>query len=126
MVVLAAASVNAQGGGNAKARALKNPVPATPASIKTGLGVYNMNCRQCHGLRGKGDGPLAPRNPRPADLTDAKWDHGSTDGEIFTIILNGAPAENSEMKAMKGTLAERDIWNVVNYIRSIGPKTAKP
>lgn len=115
-----------QRGGDPKARATKNPVPATAASVKAGLGVYNMNCRQCHGLRGKGDGPLAPKNPRPADLTDDKWDHGSTDGEIFAIIWNGAPAANTEMKAMKGSLAERDVWNVVNYIRSIGPKTAKP
>jgi hypothetical protein len=30
------------------------------------------------------------------------------------------------MKPMKGTLTERDVWNAVNYIRSIGPKTAKP
>ena len=23
-------------------------------------------------------------NPKPADLTDAEWKHGSTDGEILT------------------------------------------
>jgi mono/diheme cytochrome c family protein len=113
-------------GGDPKARAVKNPVAATPASIKTGLGVYGKNCRQCHGLRAKGDGPLAPKNPRPSDLTDATWDHGSSDGEIFAVIWNGAPAANSEMKGMKDVLAERDVWHVVNYIRSLGPKTAKP
>ncbi len=63
-----------------------------------------MNCRQCHGLRLKGDGPLAPKNPKPADLTDDKWDHGSSDGEIFAVIWNGAPAPMSEMKPMKDTL----------------------
>jgi mono/diheme cytochrome c family protein len=105
-------------------------VPATAASIKTGQAVYNMNCRQCHGFRGKGDGLLAPKNPSPADLTDAKWDHGDTDGEIFSIILNGAPAPKTEMKPMKGTIAEKDIWNLVNFVRTLGPKagagTAKP
>lgn len=125
IVLLVTAGVGAQRrGGDPKARATKNPVAATPASIKAGLGVYNAQCRQCHGLRAKGDGPLAPKNPRPADLTDEKWDHGSSDGEIFAVIWNGAPAANTEMKGMKGTLAERDVWNVVNYIRSIGPKTA--
>lgn len=112
-------------GGNAKMRAMKNPVRATAASILAGQRAYGKNCRHCHGLQGKGDGPLAPTNPRPANLTDDKWDHGSTDGEIFAIILNGAPATNSEMKPMKGTLSETEIWTIVNYIRSIGPKIAK-
>lgn len=124
-LLLAADVVSAQRrGGDPKARAVKNPVPPTAASITAGRGAYGRNCRQCHGLRGKGDGPLAPKNPRPADLTDDKWDHGSSDGEIYAIIWNGAPAPNSEMKGMKDTLTQRDVWNVVNYVRSIGPKTA--
>ena len=109
-------------GGDPKLAALKNPVPLNAASIKAGQAVYAKNCRHCHGLRGKGDGPLAPKNPKPADLTDGKWDHGSSDGEIYTLILNGAPAPMSEMKPMKGTLTPAQIWQVVNYIRSIGPQ----
>jgi mono/diheme cytochrome c family protein len=113
-----------QRGGDPKARAVKNPVPSTAASINAGRAAYNMNCRQCHGLRLKGDGPLAPKNPKPSDLTDGTWDHGSSDGEIFAVIWNGAPAPMSEMKPMKDTLRERDVWNIVNFIRSLGPKTA--
>ena len=127
VVLLAAHGAGAQRrGGDPKARAVKNPVPATAASVTAGRGVYGKNCRQCHGLQGKGDGVLAPKNPSPANLTDDKWDHGSTDGEIFAVIWNGAPAPMTEMKAMKGTLAEKDVWNLVNFLRSLGPKTAKP
>jgi mono/diheme cytochrome c family protein len=111
-------------GGDPKLAGLKNPVAANAASIRAGQGLYAKNCRHCHGLRGRGDGPLAPKNPRPADLTDNKWDHGSTDGEIYSLILNGAPAPMTEMKGMKGTLTPTQIWQVVNYIRSIGPKAA--
>jgi mono/diheme cytochrome c family protein len=111
-------------GGDPKLAALKNPVAANVASIKAGQGLYAKNCRHCHGLRGKGDGPLAPKSPRPADLTDAKWEHGASDGEIYTLILNGAPAPMTEMKGMKGTLTPTQIWQVVNYIRSIGPQAA--
>ena len=107
-------------GGDPKLAALKNPVPSNPASVKAGQALYGKNCRHCHGLRGRGDGPLAPKNPSPADLTDAKWDHGASDGEIYSIILNGAPAPMSEMKPMKGTLTPTQIWQVVNYIRSLG------
>jgi mono/diheme cytochrome c family protein len=100
-------------------------VAANAASVKAGQQAYSKNCRHCHGLKGLGDGPMAPKNPKPADLTDATWDFGASDGEIFTLIKNGVPDPKSEMKAMKETLADRDIWNVVNYLRSIGPKTAK-
>jgi mono/diheme cytochrome c family protein len=126
-VALAATPADAQKrGGDPKLAARKNPVAATAASITAGRALYNKNCRHCHGLRGKGDGPLAPKNPKPADLTDATWDHGSSDGEIFAVIWNGAPAPNSEMKPMKGTLTEKNVWEVVNYVRSIGPPAGAP
>jgi mono/diheme cytochrome c family protein len=116
------ASIDAQKrGGDPKLAARKNPVPATPASVTAGRALYNKNCRHCHGLRLKGDGPLAPKNPKPADLTDAKWDHGASDGEIFAVIWNGAPAPKSEMKGMKGTLTEKNVWEVINFLRSQGP-----
>jgi len=122
MLCLSVAVAAQKRGGDPKLAALKNPVPANPASVKAGQAVYAKNCRHCHGLRGKGDGPLAPKNPSPADLTDSKWDHGASDGEIYTLILNGAPAPMSEMKGMKGTLSTTQIWQVVHYIRSIGPQ----
>ena len=122
------AGVDAQRrGGDPKLAARKNPVPATPASVTAGRELYGKNCRHCHGLRGLGDGPLAPKNPKPASLVDEKWDHGSSDGEIFAVIWNGAPAANSEMKPMKATLTEKNVWEIVNFLRSIGPKPgAKP
>jgi len=124
-VALTTATADAQRrGGDPKLAARKNPVAANAASIKAGQALYAKNCRHCHGLRGRGDGPLAPKDPKPADLTDAKWDHGSSDGEIFALIWNGAPAPKSEMKGMKGTLTEKNVWEIVNYIRSIGPAPA--
>jgi mono/diheme cytochrome c family protein len=116
-------------GGDPKLAARKNPVPATAQSVTAGRNLYNKNCRHCHGLKGLGDGPLAPKNPKPASLIDDKWDHGASDGEIYAVIWNGAPAKDSEMKPMKGTLRENDVWHIVNFIRSIGPKAgagAKP
>ncbi len=128
MLGLALAWLTAGGGGQTKGgdpRALKNPVPSTPASIAAGRKLYQTNCRHCHGAKGLGDGPMAPTNPSPANLTDATWEHGSSDGEIFTLIRNGA-GPNSEMKGMRGTLTDTNIWQVVNYLRSIGPKAPAP
>lgn len=108
-------------GGNPKAAAIKNPVKPTPDSITKGRQAYGQRCRHCHGLRAKGDGPLAPKAPPPADLTDATWIYGSTDGEIYTIIANGVGG-NSEMKGVRSEMTANDMWNLVNFIRSLGPQ----
>jgi mono/diheme cytochrome c family protein len=55
-------------------------------------------------------------------LTDETWDHGSSDGEIFVVIRDGV---SSDMLAYKDKLTEKQIWQVVNYLRSLGPKPVK-
>lgn len=116
-VVVAAA----QSAAGADAKKMKNPVAASAASLTAGAAAYKKYCAFCHGPAAKGDGPLAPKDSRPSDLTDAKWDHGATDGEIFAVIQNGV-APPSTMKGFKGRMPDQDIWNVVNYLRSVGPK----
>jgi len=125
-MLIAAFTANAQTRGAAApaAKTLKNPVASTPASITAGAATYKKYCAFCHGVTGKGDGPLAPKGSTPADRTDAKWDHGSTDGEIFTLVQNGVGGD-SKMVAFKGKIPDPDLWNVVNFVRSLGPKDAK-
>jgi mono/diheme cytochrome c family protein len=110
-----------QTGGNPEAKKLKNPVASTPESIKAGEGNYQKFCRFCHGADAKGNGPQAPKDTHPPDLTDAKWDNGSSDGEIFTSIRDGV-GPKFDMRAFKSKLTEDQIWEVVNYIRSLGPQ----
>jgi cbb3-type cytochrome c oxidase subunit III len=108
--------------GNAEAKKIKNPVPSDAASIEEGRKIYARNCASCHGPGGKGDGSMALGGSTPADLTDDKWDHGSTDGEIFVVIRDGVSAD---MEGYKDKLDEKQIWQVINYIRSLGPKPEK-
>jgi mono/diheme cytochrome c family protein len=103
-----------------RAARTKNPVPATTASIQTGHAVYDKLCASCHGETGKGDGAMGEElNPRPADLTDSEWKHGSTDGEIYALIRAGV--KGTGMKAYGRKLTTHQVWELVNYIRSIGP-----
>ncbi len=102
---------------------LKNPVASTPASIAAGEATFKKNCRFCHGEDAKGDGPQAPKDTHPPNLTDAKWDHGSTDGEIFTVIKDGV-GPKFDMKGYNSKMTPQEMWNVVNYLRSIGPSAA--
>jgi len=106
-------------GGSEAGKKMKNPVPATPESVAAGKALFQKNCRFCHGAEGKGNGPMAPEGTHPSDLTDAKWDRGSTDGEIFLVIREGA-GPKFDMKGFKSKLSETDTWNIVNYVRSLG------
>jgi mono/diheme cytochrome c family protein len=105
-----------------EARNLKNPEPQNAESVEAGKKLYQRHCAACHGPNGKGDGGMALSGGEPSDLTDDAWDHGSTDGEIFVVIRDGVSAD---MLAYKEKLTEKQIWQVVNYIRSIGPKPSK-
>ena len=109
---------------NPEARKLKNPVAATPKSTKSGEQTFQRFCASCHGKDAKGDGPTAPKDSHPPNLTDDVWTHGSTEGEIFAVISDGA-GPKSEMKSFKSKLTPDEIWNVVNYLRSL-PKGKAP
>jgi mono/diheme cytochrome c family protein len=119
--VSAAAMSGQPAGGNAQAKAPKNPVPSTPESIAAGQKTFMKYCKFCHGADAKGDGPMAPEGTHPPNLTDDKWDHGSSDGEIFVVIRDGV-GPKFDMKGFKSKLTAPEMWSVVNYLRSLGPK----
>jgi len=121
LVLASAVFVSAQNpGGSPEGKKLKNPVPTSKESVEAGKALFQKNCRFCHGADAKGNGPMAPKDTHPSDLTDAKWDRGDTDGEIFMVIANGA-GPKFDMKGQKSKLSDTDMWNIVNFLRSIGP-----
>jgi len=124
LVLVCGAASAQQPGGNPEMKKVKNPVPATAASVAAGKAVFDKYCKFCHGDTGKGDGALAPKDSHPADLTDDTWDRGSSDGEIYAVIRDGA-GPKFDMKGFKARLMDRDMWNTVNYLRSLNPKTSK-
>ena len=103
----------------AEARKMKAAVPSSPAAIEAGKQLYAKYCRFCHGNTGQGDSTMAPKNMKPSNLADSTWTRGSSEGEIFWIIQNGAPPDY-QMKGLKGKLSETDTWNVVHFVRSLG------
>jgi mono/diheme cytochrome c family protein len=109
---------------HAEAAKLQNPVAANAASLEAGKKLYAEQCAGCHGETGKGDGPMAgfTGDPTPSDLTDAEWKHGSSDGEIYTVIHDGI--DGTAMAPFGKDLKANDIWNIVNYTKSLAPKPA--
>lgn len=98
----------------------KNPVSVNAESIARGRKVFEANCVVCHGPNGNGDGPAgAALNPRPTNLRAMAGRHD--DGDFAWKIANG----RGPMPAWKGMLSETQIWEVVNYIQSLGPAAKK-
>jgi mono/diheme cytochrome c family protein len=96
-----------------------NPVKPTPVSLASGKKTYGTDCAMCHGKTGAGDGDLATdmkltlkdyRNPD--SLKDI------SDGEIFSIIEKG----KGQMSGEEGRLKAPQIWDLVNYVRSLSKK----
>ena len=100
-----------------EAAARKNPVQADAASISLGKQLFQANCATCHGASGRGDGPVGKAlDPKPADLTAMAGHH--SDGDYAWKIANGRGA----MPAWKSVLDDKQIWDVVNFVQSLGGK----
>ncbi len=107
------------------AAALTNPVPPTPASIAAGNAAYDATCAACHGdgAQGAVQAKLTisiieeQGGKQPPDLTDAQWDHGATDGEIYTALKRGLPP--TMMPGFDGAVSDENLWSIVNYLRAL-------
>ncbi len=134
-IVLGVSVVFTQGTTNPDAAALKNPVASTPASLAAGKRAYDANCAACHGNMGQGAVKAGialsviaeQRGKQPPDLTDDQWDHGSSDGAIYTVIKKGVPS--TMMPGWDGRISDAETWSIVNYLRALAakkPVTATP
>jgi mono/diheme cytochrome c family protein len=114
-------------------------VADTPESRARGRALYltkKAQCASCHGVYGKGDGPLTftfwkdpatnkeyPRpglhddwhNPiQPRDLTQNIYRGGRRPIDVFRRIHAGI--KGTPMPRFGGSLTEEEIWDIVNYV----------
>ncbi|MEJ2485196.1 MAG: cytochrome c [Anaerolineales bacterium] len=96
-----------------------NPIEADEVSVERGRVLFSVNCTQCHGPTGEGNGPIAPFlvNKKPANLT-SQVTQDKSDGTLFVTISAGLPGA---MPALNENLSVRDRWDVVNYLRTLTP-----
>ena len=96
-----------------------NPVKPTPNSLAIGKKVYTSDCAMCHGKDGAGAGELAvTMNLKLRDYRDPASLKDMTDGDIYSIIANG----KGQMTGEAGRMKPGQMWDVVNYIRSLSKK----
>jgi cytochrome c oxidase cbb3-type subunit III len=87
-----------------------------------GKNLYATYCSSCHGDKGKGDGVASKSLPvKLADHTSGLIMNQLSDKFLFDIISNGGNSvgKSSMMPAWGGQLNEKQIRDVIAYLRSI-------
>jgi len=95
-----------------------NPVKVTPESLAKGKRFYHMDCAMCHGDKGDGKGDLASDMKGVTDFTNPDSLKERSDGDLFYITRTG----KGEMPPEGDRAKKDDVWNMVNYIRSLAKR----
>ncbi len=99
---------------------LKNPFPATEASLAKGGEIYIEKCGICHGEKHDGNGPSS------GSMQAAPWSFidgpilDVSDGYLFQKIKNGGIW--FEMAPYALIYSDEEIWHTINFIRSLVKK----
>lgn len=102
----------------AAASKVTNPVASNAQSVATGKALYVKNCNDCHGKKGKGDGPKSgDLDKSPKDFTKEAFQK-QTDGSLFWKMTEG----RKPMPSFKKDLTAEQRWQVINYVRTLGTK----
>lgn len=96
-----------------------NPVKSSPTSLSSGKKKYSQDCAMCHGKEGAGDGDLAEdMHLKLKDFREAEALKDLSDGDIYKLINNG----KGKMMGEEGRLKPDEIWDVVNFVRTLSKK----
>lgn len=98
---------------------LTNPIEPNEESLARGKKNYLAFCVSCHGETGMGEGSLGETlDPRPAPI--ALSSQMTSDAYWFWRVSEGGAEFGSAMPGWKGPLSDENIWDLLNYVRSLG------
>jgi mono/diheme cytochrome c family protein len=102
--------------------------------LERGRQRFNIYCYVCHGLDGKGDGPVNERVKmlRDDNVTDIAWTapqnltddriRNEANGQIFNTITNGIRT----MPSYGSQIPPSDRWAIISYVRALELSHAAP
>lgn len=105
------------------------PVPDLGYNARQGRVLFEHYCATCHGAEGRGDGFNAYNlDPKPRDLSDPAFQAGRSDDDLASVIRigGGAAGLSTGMPPWGHTLSERQIHDLVLYMRTFEPEPAAP
>ncbi len=101
---------------------------AVASDVEAGKAIYDVNCASCHGMTGKGDGPIsAALTPKPRDFStgEFKLDANKSgapgqDEDLALVIKKGAMNYGgSPLMAPWPTLSDEQVNQLIVYIHSL-------
>ncbi len=99
-----------------KAASTPSAVKTSAESVAAGKALFAKHCQSCHGKTGLGDGTKASElKTEPGDFSKAAF-QSQSDGSLFYKISEGRDDMPSFKKKMPDA---NDIWNVVNFVRTL-------
>ena len=115
LCVLVAAAVAAAGAAMAASSAVK-----ITGTAEKGKALYDKFCASCHGEKGDGNGPAAPKmDPKPRDFTNKEAMKVMKDEHILKVVRDGKDVlPLFGMRAWKDDLTEEQINDVAAYVKS--------
>jgi mono/diheme cytochrome c family protein len=93
---------------------LVNPVRRSTGSADSAKFLYETYCLPCHGLGGKGDGPVAAKFQAPPDLTLPKY-RRVPDGYLYYVMRHGRLIMPPYYESVKS----RERWLIVHHLRTL-------
>jgi mono/diheme cytochrome c family protein len=100
--------------------------PTSSDSVKRGADLFqSLNCWQCHGNEGRGNGPTASTLTdskgyaiKPFDLTSGtRLKCGDSDQGIYRDLITGL--DGTPMPSFTSALTPDQVWDVVHYITTL-------
>jgi len=103
-------------------RLLAIPAEPPPAAIAgdpvllRGREIYLERCLTCHGVAGRGDGPIARglAGPAPRNLVEDPWKHGDRPEQVLAVLRVGV--KDAAMPAWGGIYGDDDLRAVAGYV----------
>jgi mono/diheme cytochrome c family protein len=98
-----------------KAAGRRNPLEGDPNAVAAGRKLFDLHCAECHGEMAEGG------KKAPSLLADEV--QRATPGAIFWLLTNGVVRRGMPVWSK---LPEPQRWQLVSYIKSLGPASKLP
>jgi mono/diheme cytochrome c family protein len=102
--------------------ALVSIPPSTPERVSRGAALFEINCSQCHGKAGLGDGLVGVHLIVPPANLHSNETAGQPASHIYEVVTKGKEL----MPAFKGELSAEERWAVAYFVKSFGPGSSPP
>ncbi|RME87842.1 MAG: hypothetical protein D6767_11225 [Candidatus Hydrogenedentota bacterium] len=105
---------------------LKSPLPKTQKVFALGKQKFRIYCSPCHGMEGKGDGPVKKkfviiRNIVPLKKGEDFALANKPEGYFFQVIYGGFGA----MRGYYSQMTSEEMWAVARYVKYLQKQAMK-